>query len=110
MECKYCELDVKHKEYGDHVDACGSRADYCELCGQRVMLKDMDEHKMAKCASVRAESPVDQHTLDNLEGLTKFCSNWYVDSRYMTIGTIPCQLDIIVLLILQQAEHQCRYL
>lgn len=70
VECKYCELDVKHKEYGDHVDACGSRTDYCELCGQRVMLKDMDEHKMAKCASVRAESPLDQHTLDNLEGLT----------------------------------------
>ena len=70
MECKYCELDVKHKEYGDHVDACGSRTDYCELCGQRVMLKDMDEHKMAKCASVRAESPLDQHTIDNLEGLT----------------------------------------
>lgn len=46
---------------------CGSRTEICEMCGQRVMLKDLDEHKMHKCASVRAESPLDPNTLENLD-------------------------------------------
>ena len=49
------------------MEMCGSRTEICEMCGQRVMLKDLDEHKMHKCASVRAESPLDPNTLENLD-------------------------------------------
>lgn len=37
---------------------CGSRTDFCELCNQRVMLRDMSEHKETKCGHLRAESPL----------------------------------------------------
>ena len=58
MECKYCELEVRRANYPDHVDQCGSRTDFCELCNQRVMLKDMSEHKAMKCGHMKAESPL----------------------------------------------------
>ncbi len=48
-ECKYCELDIARGVYDEHVEGCGSRTDFCELCNQRVMLRDMQEHLENKC-------------------------------------------------------------
>ena len=56
VECKYCELDIRRSEYPEHVEQCGSRTDYCELCNQRVMLKEMSEHQAMKCGHMKAES------------------------------------------------------
>ena len=56
MECKYCELDICRSDYPEHVEQCGSRTDFCDLCNQRVMLKDMSEHKAMKCGHMKAES------------------------------------------------------
>ena len=54
-ECKYCELDITRDEYTDHTESCGSRTDFCELCNQRVMLRNMQEHLENKCAPIGAE-------------------------------------------------------
>ena len=66
MECKYCELEVKAGEYDTHIDACGSRTDYCDKCNVRVMLKDMEEHKLAKCGDLKAVEFSEEPTLENL--------------------------------------------
>ena len=58
VECKYCELDIRRGDYQAHSNQCGSRTDFCELCNQRVMLRDMSEHKETKCGHLRAESPL----------------------------------------------------
>ena len=64
--CKYCELEVKAADYDSHVDACGSRTDFCDKCNCRVMLKDMEEHKLAKCGDLKAvEFPLEP-TMENL--------------------------------------------
>ncbi len=64
MECKYCELHVKRKDFHEHVDGCGSRTDPCELCNQRVMLKDTEEHK---CGDTKSEEGAqDPHTLQHI--------------------------------------------
>ena len=63
VECKFCELDIRRGSYPEHVEQCGSRTDYCELCNQRVMLKDMNEHKEMKCGHIRAESPLQRSDL-----------------------------------------------
>ena len=55
VECKFCDLKILRSEYEEHQNDCGSRTDLCELCNQRVMLKDMDEHKQAKCRHMRSE-------------------------------------------------------
>lgn len=49
IDCKYCELEISRKDYSDHVEGCGGRTDVCELCNQRVRLRDMEEHKQNKC-------------------------------------------------------------
>jgi len=49
QECKYCELDITRDQYEEHTEGCGSRTDFCELCNQRVMLRDMEEHLVNKC-------------------------------------------------------------
>lgn len=49
MECKYCELEILRKNYTEHIEGCGSRTDICELCSERVRLRDMYEHKQSKC-------------------------------------------------------------
>ena len=66
VECKYCELDVKAADYDTHIDACGSRTDYCDKCNVRVMLKDMEEHKLAKCGDLKAVEFPMEPTLENL--------------------------------------------
>ena len=63
MECKYCELDIRRGSYPEHVEQCGSRTDYCELCNQRVMLKEMNEHKAMKCGHMKSESPLNDSDL-----------------------------------------------
>lgn len=67
MECKYCELEIRRADYQDHVNGCGSRTDFCELCNQRVMLKDMDEHKQIKCGHMKSEDRLDPTTLQYLQ-------------------------------------------
>ena len=64
VECKYCELDIKFKDFETHLDSCGSRTDYCDRCNRRVMLKNMEEHKAMKCG--RGESPPIDETLGNI--------------------------------------------
>ena len=59
IECKYCQLEIRRVDYLEHVDGCGSRTDFCEICNQRVMLRDMDEHKLAKCAHMKSEDSLD---------------------------------------------------
>lgn len=63
MECKYCELEFHRADLSEHVEGCGSRTDYCELCNRRVMLKDMVEHKENKCAVAMGDDIVDD-TID----------------------------------------------
>ena len=66
MECKYCELDIRRGDYHEHSEQCGSRTDFCELCNQRVMLKEMSEHKLTKCGHMRAESPLQRYQLEGM--------------------------------------------
>lgn len=74
MECKYCELDIRRSDYPEHVEQCGSRTDFCELCNQRVMLKDMSEHKAMKCGHMKAESALRRSDLHNM-GLDSDCES-----------------------------------
>ena len=53
-------------EYDGHIDTCGSRTDYCDKCNLRVMLKDMEEHKLTKCGDLKAEEFPMEPTLENL--------------------------------------------
>ena len=72
LECKYCDLEVRQAAYDEHVESCGSRTDHCEMCLQRVMLKDMQEHRNLKCGSLRAnddDDPLDPQTLRELAEL-----------------------------------------
>ena len=66
VECKYCELEVKAGDYDTHIDTCGSRTDFCDKCNIRVMLKDMEEHKLAKCGDLKADDFHIEPTLENL--------------------------------------------
>ena len=66
VECKYCELEVRRADYHEHAEQCGSRTDFCELCNQRVMLKEMSEHKLTKCGHMRAESPLQRYQLEGM--------------------------------------------
>ena len=67
MNCKYCELEVRAGDYDSHVEACGSRTDFCDRCNVRVMLKDMEEHKLAKCGDLKADPELHpEPTLENL--------------------------------------------
>lgn len=63
VECKYCELEIPRAEYTEHKNGCGSRTDFCELCNQRVMLKDMEEHKQAKCGHLKSEDAMSSYAL-----------------------------------------------
>ena len=74
VECKYCELDIRRGDYQEHVEQCGSRTDFCELCNQRVMLKDMSEHKEMKCGHMKSESPLRQSDLRGM-GLVEDLGN-----------------------------------
>ena len=66
VECKYCELEVRRGDYPEHTEGCGSRTDFCELCNQRVMLKEMNEHKAMKCGHMKAESPLRRYELEQM--------------------------------------------
>ena len=57
---------MKSADYDVHIDACGSRTDYCEKCNIRVMLKDMEEHKLIKCGDLKAEDFPTEPTPENL--------------------------------------------
>lgn len=63
MECKFCELDILREEYVEHQNGCGSRTDFCEFCNQRVMLKDMAEHKQTKCGHMKSEYTMSSYDL-----------------------------------------------
>ena len=66
MECKFCELDIKSRDFEQHVDNCGSRTDFCDRCMQRVMLKDMEEHKTLKCGRAHSSDEEVDPTLENI--------------------------------------------
>ena len=67
IDCKYCELEVRAGDYDTHIETCGSRTDYCDRCNVRVMLKDMEEHKLTKCSDLKAEDELHpEPTLENL--------------------------------------------
>ena len=67
LNCKYCELEVRAGDYDTHTDACGSRTDFCDRCNVRVMLKEMEEHKLTKCGDLKAaEQLYPEPTLENL--------------------------------------------
>ena len=55
-ECKYCELDIARDQYEEHTESCGSRTDFCELCNQRVLLRDMQDHLVNKCQKKLGEN------------------------------------------------------
>ena len=42
--CDYCQVDFPRRVLPAHVDACGSRTEECEGCGERVMLREMEAH------------------------------------------------------------------
>ena len=68
VNCKYCELEVRSGDYDTHIETCGSRTDYCDRCNVRVMLKDMEEHKLTKCSDLRVtdDGLHPEPTLENL--------------------------------------------
>ena len=67
VNCKYCELEVRAGDYDSHIETCGSRTDYCDRCNVRVMLKDMEEHKLAKCSDLKVGDGLHpEPTLENL--------------------------------------------
>ena len=53
-------------EYDRHVEVCGSRTDFCDKCNLRVILRDMEEHKLTKCGDLKAENFREEPTLENL--------------------------------------------
>ncbi|CAI7993011.1 Reticulocyte-binding protein 2 homolog a, partial [Geodia barretti] len=67
VNCKYCELEVRAGDYDSHIETCGSRTDFCDRCNVRVMLKDMEEHKLAKCSDLKVGDGLHlEPTLENL--------------------------------------------
>ncbi|XP_064391586.1 TRAF-type zinc finger domain-containing protein 1-like isoform X2 [Halichondria panicea] len=92
--CKYCELEKPRRYLPDHLDACGSRTQECDLCTLRVQLRDMEEHQTIKCGHLRAEPNLDPHTLEHLT----------FDS-HTTCGS-TMQEDEALALRLQEEEHR----
>ena len=44
MPCIYCKYPLEFHMLPEHEEVCGSRTDTCELCGQRMMLRDQNSH------------------------------------------------------------------
>ena len=65
--CKYCQLEIRRGDHEDHIEGCGSRTDLCELCGQRVILRDMYEHQQNKCAHMKADEALDITQLEEFQ-------------------------------------------
>ncbi|KAH7829451.1 uncharacterized protein MONOS_11066 [Monocercomonoides exilis] len=48
-KCPYCQLELISENQKQHIQECGSRTDLCEICGERVMLSDMEAHIESNC-------------------------------------------------------------
>ena len=48
IECSYCGMKIRIKEYYEHKNICGSRSEECPICGKLVVKKNMDLH-VAEC-------------------------------------------------------------
>ena len=44
IECQYCSLLVDKSEIEEHEKMCGSRTVQCEICGQYVQTRLLDQH------------------------------------------------------------------
>ena len=55
IPCPFCQLPFKKRAYDEHKEGCGSRTDVCELCNQRVMLREMEAHKARNCYTAKPD-------------------------------------------------------
>ena len=44
VQCRYCEIDLKFTDFFEHENACGSKTEKCEKCGNYIMLRAVDKH------------------------------------------------------------------
>ena len=44
VQCRYCEIDLKFTDFFEHENACGSKTEKCEKCGNYIMLRAADKH------------------------------------------------------------------
>lgn len=44
VQCRYCEIDLKFVSFFEHENACGSKTEKCEKCGNYIMLRAADTH------------------------------------------------------------------
>ena len=55
VECQFCDLEMSMQDFAQHENACGSRTDRCEKCGNYVMLREMTEHVSNGCMNNKKE-------------------------------------------------------
>ena len=44
IECQYCGESMSYTLIDDHENMCGSRSDYCQICGQLLLVRNMRKH------------------------------------------------------------------
>jgi ubiquitin-protein ligase len=49
IKCAYCNLQKKATELEKHQTYCGSRTEVCPRCHKRIMLKDLEQHRVSHC-------------------------------------------------------------
>lgn len=106
MHCNFCDLDMQFNEYSEHVDACGSRTDHCELCNQVVMLKDMEAHKLSSCNDhvTRATQPQTKQPSGN-HGNYSRNNSFYEDEGDDLYNEAPQQILAAVMQSLTMQGH-----
>lgn len=48
--CKFCQLQIKFKDFSEHIYRCSTRTSKCEFCNKFIMMRDFEEH-LPQCYS-----------------------------------------------------------
>lgn len=44
IQCEFCQLFLSFSEVEEHEEMCGSRSTKCKICGERIILKNLENH------------------------------------------------------------------